>query len=287
MKEEKYFVFSSHELEDFTQVKLKFNSFLFNFYEKNKRNLKWREDINPFYILVSEFMLQQTQVSRVIPFFEKFIDSFPSMEILAKSTQNKVLTLWNGLGYNKRALYLHNAAKEIFFKHNNIISKDPLLLQKIKGIGIYTSSAIVTYTHNIPKIFVETNIRSVFLIFFEHYFINNKIHDKEIFELIEKTIDKENPRQWYYALMDLGTILKKIFSKNHLKKSHSYQKQSSFKNSLRELRGKVIKIIIQKKFIFFEEISLLINDIRLQKCLEKLKKELLITQEKNIISLKE
>lgn len=255
-----------------------FNNILSTFYKKNKRCLEWRDKINGYYILISEFMLQQTQVSRVINFFNSFIAQLPTIKDLANAEQSQVISLWSGLGYNRRALYLHNAAKIIYTEHNGIIPTDYMLLIKIKGIGEYTAKAIVTFTYNIPLIFVETNIRSVFFIYFKEFFINKeKIDDTLIKKLIENTIQKDNPRTWYYALMDLGTELKKKYKDKHIQKSKLFTKQSKFNGSLRQIRGKIIKILSEKKLILKKDLLLLCNDKRTSYCIIMLIKEKFIT----------
>jgi A/G-specific adenine glycosylase len=241
-------------------TKKKFNKNILKFYTTHKRNLLWREEINGYYILLSEFMLQQTQVNRVIDYFNRFIKAFPTIESLAAGTFFEVIELWQGLGYNRRAKYLHEAAQEIVASYQGIIPKDYKKLLAIKGIGEYTAQAIVTYTYNIPLIFIETNIRTVFLLLHKNT-INkkknkkNKIEEKIFATHISHFIDKENPRLWYYALMDFGTFLKKKNRDKHIQQAASFTKQSTFKNSFRQLRGKIIKYFIEKKcFIPSKEI---------------------------------
>ena len=265
-----------------------FNEYLNDFYINNKRILKWREEINPYYILVSEFMLQQTQVSRVIDYFDKFINKLPTLESLARAEQHNVLSLWSGLGYNRRALYLHNAAKIIWHEYKGIIPDDYTELLKIKGIGPYTAKAIVTYSYNIPLIFVETNIRTVFFIYYKNaLFINeDKIDDTVIEELIVKTINKENPREWYYALMDWGTQLKKEYKDRHIQKSKLFTKQSQFNGSIRQIRGKIIKTLLEKKTIPEKELLNICDDARTNECIKILIKENFIYTIDNVIHIK-
>jgi A/G-specific adenine glycosylase len=266
----------------------KFNNYVSLFYKKNKRDLHWRREINPYYILISEFMLQQTQVSRVINYFNKFISILPTLESLAHATQELVLSLWSGLGYNRRALYLANAAKIIWTQYNGIIPNDYNELLKIKGIGDYTAKAIITYSYNIPLIFVETNIRSVFFIYCKDLFEkNHKTDDTIIKELIEITINKENPRDWYYSLMDLGTHLKKKYKDQHIQKSKFFTIQSKFIGSTRQIRGKIITLLLEKKNINYTDLLSICNDSRSIDCIKKLTKENFIYRENNIIYLKQ
>lgn len=223
-----------------------FNKNLYNFFHKHQRKLPWRDKIDGYTVLVSEFMLQQTQVNRVIPFYIHFLKTFPSINILAKATLDQVLRAWNGLGYNRRAKYLLDAAIHIVDKHNGIIPHKYSDLITLKGIGEGTAMAIITYTYNQKNIFVETNIRSVFLLFYQNYFKKKltKIDDTEIKILVNYYCDNNNPRQWYYAMMDFGTFLKKKFKDKHIQKSKHFTKQSKFENSLRQLRGKIITFIL-------------------------------------------
>lgn len=272
-----HIVFTLQDMNDFSLIQEKFNSFLSDFYINNKRDLLWREVINPYYVLVSEYMLQQTQVNRVIDYFNNFISIFPTFEVLALADQSEVLKMWIGLGYNRRAIFLHQAVKEIYFGLQQVIPQDIKRLKMIKGIGEYTAAALLTYVYNMPTVFVETNVRTVFFIIFQEFFQKNNKDDKEIKNIIEKIIDRQNPRIWYYALMDLGTQFKKIYKNKDIHKSNTYKKQSLFKNSNRELRGKILKILTYEKKIFFSDLCLLINDTRIEKCLEQLKKELFLT----------
>jgi A/G-specific adenine glycosylase len=266
---------------------IEFNDYLNSFYQSNKRELLWREEINPYFVLVSEFMLQQTQVSRVINYFNKFITALPTLESLAKAEQHLILSLWSGLGYNRRALYLLNAAKIIYNNYGGIIPHDYNELLKIKGIGEYTAKAVVTYSYNIPLIFVETNIRSVFFIYCKDFFEKKeKIDDSTIKQLIEITIDKKNPREWYYALMDLGTELKKEYKDKHIQKSKFFTIQSKFNGSLRQIRGKIIKTLLEKKTISQNELLLICNDSRTKDCIITLIKENFIYENNNTLFLK-
>ncbi len=260
--------------------KKKFNKNLYNFYFKNKRFLMWREEINPYYILVSEFMLQQTQVSRVEPFFRSFIMSLPTIFDLAHAPLENVIILWNGLGYNRRCRYLWEAAQYIVKEYNGIIPSDPTILLKIKGIGEYTAHAIVTYSYNIPHTFIETNIRSVFLILYKRYFNQqkNKISDDQFKFLVNYYIDNDNPRNWYYAMMDFGSLLKKKYNNKHIQKSKTFTKQSTFKNSFRQLRGNIIKQLIEcpTKSMTENDLKQILSHQKLELALQSLLEDKLI-----------
>ncbi len=201
------------------------------------RDMPWRINFKPYYVLVSEMMLQQTQVERVIPKFESFILAFPNIESLAKASLADVLREWQGLGYNRRAKYLHETAKMIVangkFPHRQ---KELVVLP---GVGKNTAGAILAYAYNQPAIFVETNIRAVYI---GHFFAKkNDVDDSSIRELLEQTIDKKHPREFYWALMDYGTWLKKQGVQPG--QSRHYKKQVPLKGSIREVRGQIVRIL--------------------------------------------
>lgn len=202
--------------------------------------MPWRETTDPYCITVSEIMLQQTQVQRVAEKYPPFISTFPDWRTLASAPQAEVLKAWQGLGYNRRGLYLKKTAEEVIQRHNGILPSNPEELEKLPGIGKATAAAISTYAFNTPTIFIETNIRSVFI---HHFFPKReKVDDKEIMPLIAMALDKENPREWYWALMDYGSNLKKSKG-NPSRKSKHHIIQKKFTGSEREARGAIIKAL--------------------------------------------
>lgn len=208
--------------------------------EELYRNMPWREDTQLYYVLVSELMLQQTQVLRVIPKFQEFITKFPDEKTLANASLADVLKLWQGLGYNRRAKYLHEAAKMIVNDFGGKFPENEADVMRLPGVGKNTAGAIRAYAFNQPCIFIETNIRTVYI----HHFFNNQfdVDDKRIIELLEQTIDKENPRQFYQNLMDYGSWLKANGVRN-VSSSRHYKKQSALKGSIREMRGQIIRTL--------------------------------------------
>jgi A/G-specific adenine glycosylase len=222
-----------------------FTKTVWAFYQSNKRSFPWRDSKDPYAILVSEFMLQQTQADRVIPKYEAFIHKFSTIKKLAKAEERDVLALWSGLGYNRRALYLLSTAKKIVADYRGIVPKDPVVLETFPGIGPYTARAIVTFSYDIPLVFIETNIRSVFVYSF---FAKRKIpvSDAEIAPFVTQTLPLKRSREWYYALMDYGAHLKKTKKTNN--SQHAiFKKQKPFKGSLREVRGAVMRLLLLKK----------------------------------------
>lgn len=222
----------------------KFQKLIYHYYQNKGRTLPWRETRNPYYILVSEIMLQQTQVERVIEKYQKFIVLFPDIETLDRLPLQKILKVWQGLGYNRRALALKKMARIIVEDYRGEIPRSVEELVKLPGIGYTTASEIAAFAFNQPAVFIETNIRSVFL----HHFFPERddVSDDEILPLVAKTVDRSNPREWYYALMDYGTFLKKEYV-NPNRKSRHYYKQSPFNGSNRQIRGKIVKYLTENR----------------------------------------
>ncbi len=223
-----------------------FQKTVLGFYKKHGRHdLPWRKTRDPYRILVSEVMLQQTQVERIVPKYKAFLERFPNIVSLSEAPLADVLVLWSGLGYNRRALYLQRAAKAVVSEYGGKFPKDAETLETLPGIGPYTARAVATFSHDAPYIFIETNIRRVFI----HAFFprSQKVPDAKLLPLIEAAMPKkESPtsatgsREWYWALMDYGSHLKTTV-KNPNRRSAQYAKQSAFKGSVRELRGAFLK----------------------------------------------
>jgi A/G-specific adenine glycosylase len=215
-----------------------FKKKVYSYYRSHRRDFPWRSTHDPYRILVSEIMLQQTQAPRVVQPFEKFVAQFPSVEVLAKSSSAKVIRAWQGLGYNRRALNLHRTAKVLQEQYGGVVPSDPEKLVALPGIGPATAAAIGAFAFNRPGVLIETNVRSVFI----HFFFpkRKKVSDSELLPLIEKSVDQEQPREWYYALMDYGVMLKAT-SVNPSRRSRHHKKQSAFKGSDRQLRGAILR----------------------------------------------
>ncbi len=203
------------------------------------RDMPWRRDTQPYYVLVSELMLQQTQVDRVVPKFEAFVARFPDEKSLATASLAEVLTLWNGLGYNRRALFLHEAAKAVAASGGEFPATREGLMS-LRGIGPGTAGAILTYAFNQPEVFVETNVRTVY---FHHFFTDGeKVSDAQLSGLVEATLDREHPREFYWALMDYGAWLKKQGA-GRVAQSQHYIKQTPLHGSIRQVRGQIVRLL--------------------------------------------
>jgi len=218
-----------------------FRAMILGRYRESGREFAWRKTRNPYRILVSEFMLQQTQTERVARYYEVFLKRFPNFRALADATLRDVLDVWQGLGYNRRARFLLDTARVVVLEHRGELPSDIETLRALPGVGPATAAAIAAFAYNQPVILLETNIRRVFIDFF---FARRKIvRDREILPLVEATLDRSNPRRWYYALMDYGVLLKKS-GPNANRRSAHYQKQPPFNGSNRQLRGAILKILL-------------------------------------------
>ena len=199
------------------------------------RPMPWRDRPTLYYVLVSELMLQQTQVARVLAKFTEFTTEFPDIESLAAAELTGVLRAWQGLGYNRRARYIHQTAQAIADGAPIVTLHD---LVRLPGIGINTAGAIMNYVYQVPTPFIETNIRTVYL---NHFFAGQTaVADRDILPIVKRTMDRANPRQWFWALMDYGSELK-FQGKGKLSASRHYTKQSQFTGSLRQMRGEILR----------------------------------------------
>lgn len=224
------------KLNEFESVR--FQNWVYRYFDLYGRNFPWRENRDPYRVLVSEVMLQQTQTDRVVPKYLEFLSAFPSVEDLAAAPLSQVLKHWQGLGYNRRGQYLHQAAQQIVAQHRSQVPTHLDDLLELPGIGQYTAHAILTFAYNQPHPVIETNIRAVYLY---HFFVNQpKVSDSQLLPLIERTLDQANPYRWFSALMDYGAFLKKTLP-NPSRGSKHHVKQSQFSGSRRQLRGHVLR----------------------------------------------
>ncbi len=270
------------QVEEFQQT-------ILSYYHENGRVFPWRNTHDPYKILCSELMLQQTQTERVVPKYQKWIEHFPTAETLAKAQFQDVLTLWNGLGYNRRARFLQNACKTVVEDLHGKFPHSAKELQKLSGVGPYTSRAVSAFAFGNPEVFIETNIRALYLFFF---FPNvENVLDVQLLPLIEQTLYRENPRTWYYALMDYGAELKRKV-KNPNRKSAHYAKQSKFEGSIRQARGAILHYLTNLSNPDESKVSLqtiakskAIDYERIKKAALKLEKEGFIVAEDEMIYL--
>lgn len=214
---------------------------VWEFYRTSGRhNLPWRQATKVYPILVSEIMLQQTQVERVVPKYKAFLQRFPSTKSLAQASLKEVLIAWQGLGYNRRAQALKQAAECVHAQYRGRWPDTYDGLLTLPGVGSYTAGAVLAFAYNQAVPILETNIRTVYI----HHFFNDQtaISEVDLMTAVAATLDHTNPRQWYYALMDYGAYLKRTVG-NLNQQTVSYTKQSAFKGSDRQLRGIIIKAL--------------------------------------------
>ena len=218
----------------------------------NPRSFPWRETNDPYRILVSEMMLQQTQVERVRVKYDEFLGAFPDFRSLAAATLRDILSVWQGLGYNRRALYLHRIARIVVGSFGSALPTDPKVLESLPGIGHTTAREIAAFAFRIPVAFIETNIRRVFI----HFFFRGRerVRDRDILPLVEATLDAENPREWFYAHMDYGVMLKKTSPNPNLRSAH-YHRQSPFHGSTRQVRGMILRLLASEPGLAAQEIA--------------------------------
>jgi A/G-specific adenine glycosylase len=235
---------SSHEKTAFQQT-------IWSFYRQQGRTFAWRNAPNPYCVVVSEIMLQQTQTYRVAPKYEQFIITFPTFAALAAAPLRDVLSVWQGLGYNRRGKALHEIAQKVVDEYAGLLPNNPTILETFPGIGAATAGSICAFAFNVPTVFIETNIRTVYL----HFFFQGQddVHDKQLLPLIEQTLDTSNPREWYYALMDYGVYLKKLHA-NPSRRSAHHTKQSKFEGSDRQIRGMIIKLLTERQHLKVSQI---------------------------------
>lgn len=217
----------------------RFRDLVFRYYEREGRHdLPWRKTKDPYRILVSEVMLQQTQVERVRPFYKAFLKDFPTIEALANAPLSKVLIRWQGLGYNRRAKMLHEAAKVVVREYKGRVPTSVEMLESLPGVGHYTARAVATFSKNEDVVFVETNLRTAVI---HHFFPGEeKVADTEVLTILEKALPHGDARRWYSALMDYGAHLKRSGIRTNAK-SKGYAKQATFSGSGRQARGAILK----------------------------------------------
>jgi A/G-specific adenine glycosylase len=203
--------------------------------------MPWRDLDDPYAVLVSEVMLQQTQVARVMDRWGEWMESFPTLSALAAAPLPAVLGLWQGLGYNRRALALKRAAEIAVERFGGALPADQSLLRSLPGVGPATAAAVVNYAFCVPSPFIETNVRAVFL---HHFFADAEgVPDSALLPLVEATWDRADPRGWGYALMDYGASLKRT-GPNPSRRSRHYTRQSPFEGSKRQRRARLLREVL-------------------------------------------
>ena len=224
------------------------------------RDLPWRRTHDPYVIWLSEVMLQQTQVPRVLTRMPEWLERFPSVAALAAAEPSDVLEAWQGMGYNRRALALHKAAQRVVEDFGGEFPRGTRELVSLPGIGPATAQGIRSFAFDLPGVYLETNVRTVFL---HHYFPDvPAVLDRELVPLIEAACPAapgcapedaapfavpedaaDTPRTWYYALLDYGAYLKKTLP-NPSRRSAGYTRQSKFEGSRRQKRAELVRMLL-------------------------------------------
>ena len=260
-----------------------FRKLIYSTYEREGRSFPWKENTEPWGIFVSELMLHQTQAERVVPFWKRWMEKWPSPAALAKAPLEEVLREWSGLGYNRRAKYLKESALIIERDFGGVVPETPEVLVKLPGIGPYTAGAIACFAYNHPSLFIETNIRRVMLHFF--FYEKEGISDREIMPIMGETLDRENPRKWYWALMDYGAGLKKLAINPNRRSAH-YYRQNAFKGSLRQIRGSIVRCLVSggnaKAGELFARLDVPVEKEDFYRALEALISDSLVAEEKGV-----
>jgi A/G-specific adenine glycosylase len=264
-----------------------FRKRVFAFYQQHGRHdMLWRHTDDPYRILVSEIMLQQTQVGRVAEKYPEFVSAFPDFAALAKAPQSAVVAAWQGMGYNRRAIALKKCAEKVMGEYGGTLPRDPDILATFPGIGPATASSICAFAFNAPVVFIETNIRRVFI----HSFFPERenVSDKELIPLVERALDRKNPREWYWALMDYGTALKKTVP-NPNRQSAAYVKQAPFEGSDRRIRGRILTMLVGQSGVLEEQILADLGEdpARVQRILAALETEGFLVKNRGRYRLKE
>ncbi|HKK66429.1 MAG TPA: A/G-specific adenine glycosylase [Clostridia bacterium] len=256
-----------------TQAVVRFQQRIWNYYHEYGRPFPWRDTKDPYQILVSELMLQQTQTERVLKKYQPFLERFPGYAELATAPLAEVLSLWQGLGYNRRALGLKRIAELVHYNHADILPDDPDILLSFPMIGPATAGSLQAFIFNKPVAFIETNIRRVIL----YCFFDSKegVHDSEVLDVATQVLNASDPRQWYYALMDYGVYLKYAVINPNRRSAH-YRRQAPFENSNRQIRGALLRVINKKGPLSTDVICGEMSSFeeeRVLKCLSDLTKE--------------
>ena len=212
-------------------------------YRARGREMPWRGVDDPYAVLVSEVMLQQTQVARVLEKYPEWLAAFPTLDALAAAPLAAVLELWQGLGYNRRALALRKTAEIAAERFGGTLPADEVLLRTFPGIGPTTAAAIMDYAFQVPAPFIETNVRAVFL---HRFFADaDDVPDSVLRPIVVATWDHDDPRGWGYALMDLGVHLKRTVT-NPSRRSRHHTRQSRFEGSKRQMRARLLRAVLAR-----------------------------------------
>lgn len=210
------------------------------------RDLPWRRTRDPYAIWISEVMLQQTQTTRVDGRWQRWLERFPTVDALAAADAADVLDEWQGLGYNRRALSVLRAAQAVSAA-GGMMPAETAALEALPGIGPATAAGIRAFAFDLPGVYLETNVRTVFL--HELYPNAESVPDRELVPLVRDTCPpdasdpEDDPRAWYYALLDYGAYLKRTVP-NPSRRSRGHTRQSRFEGSHRQKRAELLRVLL-------------------------------------------
>jgi len=259
----------------------RFQKKIFLFYKKNKRDLPWRKTTDPYKILLSEIMLQQTQVKRVVVYYEKWIARWFTIHAFASAALPEVLQMWMGLGYNTRAINLHNTAKKIVDIFDGDVLRAMQQYKELPGIGKYTSQAVQIFSTNADLITVDTNIRRIFISEFD---LPENISERDLWILAEQCLPVGKSRDWHNALMDYGA-LRLTAHKTGIRPT---TRQTQFEGSNRQIRAQILRHVLEKPMTGKELTQTLkIDQERLEPILEKMINQHILLKKNNTYLLKE
>jgi A/G-specific adenine glycosylase len=267
-------VFSPERIQEFQKK-------VFSFFQKNRRDLPWRKTTDPYKILLSELMLQQTQVNRVILYYEKWIARWPDIHALASASLAEVLQAWMGLGYNTRAINLHKAARKIVIEFDSNVLEAMKQYKEIPGVGRYTSQAVQIFSTNADLVTIDTNIRRIFI---KEFHLPEEVSDKELWRLAEQCLPKGKSRKWHNALMDYGALFLTA-QKTGIKPK---TQQSRFEGSDRQIRARILRCLLNDTMSLSElKKTFRIEQKRLRRILDKMVTEKIIVNKNNSYQLNE
>jgi len=259
-----------------------FRTKVFAFYKTRGRDLPWRKTTDPYKILISEFMLQQTQVSRVIEYFGKWIKLWPTINHLARATRSEVLMAWMGLGYNTRAVNLHRAAKIIIKDYDSNVLEAVECYKEIAGIGEYTSRAVRIFAANADLVTVDTNIRRILI---HEFRLSEDISGGALLSIAERCLPKGRSRKWHNALMDYGALYLTGTKTGIRPKT---QQSTFFKGSDRQIRAHILRTLLLQTSSLSELYNTCsVEEKRLLRILDKMVHEQLIAIRNKRYQLKE
>ena len=260
----------------------------------HRRSFPWRETDDPYAVLVSEIMLQQTQADRVAPKFDAFLARFPDIETLARAENASVLKMWSGLGYNRRALNLKRAAEVVVQEHDGVVPEDETELLVLPGVGTYTAKALLAFAHNRTVAPVDTNIRRIYI---RHF---GAEAERDLQAFADTMVPRGQGRNWSSLLMDFGALVCR--AKNpacyelglvHRGEPRALPKQKPFRDSDRFWRGRVVEVLRERASLPQAKIKQEVEAFsgekltrkRTQRIIESLIRDGLITRENNRVRL--